>query len=168
MATIRTSEVGVIFMAKANAPSVSASDQEEIRNVALGFFEAWNRHDMKAFAALFTDDADWINIVGMHWRGKDAVVKAHEVFHRTIFQNTEMNPTDVGIRVATSDVAVAVIALKAGDFTTPQGERKVGTQDKLSLVLVKGEDGWRITHGHNTVIDPNAQRFDPINSGWNG
>ena len=80
---------------------MSASDQEEIRTVALGFFEAWNRHDMKAFAALFTDDADRINIVGMHWRGKDAVLKAHEVFHRTIFQNTEMNPTDVGIRVAT-------------------------------------------------------------------
>src|SRR5258708_6275319 len=25
-----------------------------------------------------------------------------------------------------------------------------------------------ITHGHNTVVDPNAQPFDPVNSGWNG
>jgi uncharacterized protein (TIGR02246 family) len=96
-------------------------------------FEAWNHHDMKAFAELITDDADWIDIVGMHWREKAAVVKAHEVFHRTIFQNTEMTPTDVGIRAATSDVAVAVVALKAGDFT----------QDRLSLILVKCEGGWR-------------------------
>jgi uncharacterized protein (TIGR02246 family) len=155
-------------MAIANPPSVSDSNQEEIRVIALGFFEAWNRHDMKAIAKLFTDDADWINIVGMHWRGKNSVVKAHEIFHRTIFQNTAMNPIDVGIRMVTSDVAITVITLKAGDFTTPQGERKVGTQDKLSLALVKCEDGWKITHGHNTVIDPNAQRFDPVNSGWNG
>jgi hypothetical protein len=31
---------------------------------------------------------------------------------------------------------------------------------------VKCEDGWRITHGHNTVVDPKAQPFDPVNSGW--
>jgi hypothetical protein len=37
-----------------------------------------------------------------------------------------------------------------------------------SLILVKREGGWRITHGHNTVVDPNAQPFDPVNDGWNG
>jgi uncharacterized protein (TIGR02246 family) len=63
--------------------------------VVTGFFEAWNHHDMKAFAELITDDADWIDIVGMHWREKAAVVKVHEVFHRTIFLNTEMTPTDL-------------------------------------------------------------------------
>ena len=35
------------------------------------------------------------DIVGMHWREKAAVVKVHEVFHRTIFMNTEMTPTDL-------------------------------------------------------------------------
>src|SRR2546429_275985 len=116
----------------ASACAIDASDQEEIRAVAMQFFEAWSHHDMKAFAGLFTDDADWINIVGMHWRGN-----AHEMFHRTIFQKTEMTPTEVGIRGAASDVAVAVVTLKAGDFTTPDGELRKGTQDRLSLVLVK-------------------------------
>jgi uncharacterized protein (TIGR02246 family) len=79
-----------------------------------------------------------------------------------------MTITNVAIRAVTSDVAVAVVTLKMGEFITPEGELKAETQDKLSLIFVKCEGGWRITHGHNTVIDPNAQPFDPINSSWNG
>jgi uncharacterized protein (TIGR02246 family) len=75
-------------MANANA-LISASDQEEIRALVMRGQETWNRHDMKAWAERLTDEADWINIVGMHWRGKAAVLKAHEVFHRTIFHKTE-------------------------------------------------------------------------------
>jgi hypothetical protein len=25
---------------------------------------------------------------------------------------------------------------------------------------------WKIAHAHNTVVDPTAQPFDPINSDW--
>ena len=96
-------------MAKANVPSLGASDQEEIRALVMRSQETWNRHDMKAWAERLTDEADWINIVGMHWRGKAAVLKAHEVIHRKIFHSTEMTITDVAIRAATSDVAVAVV-----------------------------------------------------------
>jgi hypothetical protein len=64
-------------MAKANAPSISALDQEEIRAMVMRGQETWNRHDMKAWAERLTDEADWINIVGMHWRGKAAVLGNH-------------------------------------------------------------------------------------------
>jgi hypothetical protein len=59
-------------------------------------------------------------------KGKDVVTSGKEYLHHE-------TPTDVGIRAATSDVAVAVVTLKAGDFT----------QDRLSLILVKCEGGWR-------------------------
>ena len=65
-----------------------------------------------------------------------------------------MTITDVATRGLASDVAVAVVTLDMGEISTPEGELKAGTQDKLSLILVKRADGWRITHGHNTVIDP--------------
>ena len=37
-------------MAKANAPSISASDQEEIRALVMRGQKTWNRQDMKASA----------------------------------------------------------------------------------------------------------------------
>jgi hypothetical protein len=52
---------------------------------------------------------------------------------------TEMTVTDVGIRAAASDAAIAVVTFKVGEFTNPDGRQKVA-EDRLSLFLVKRED----------------------------
>ena len=49
------------------------------------FEDAWNRHDMTAFAALFHDDADWV-----HWRGgtvvrRQAIHDGHKSVHDTYY-----------------------------------------------------------------------------------
>ncbi len=80
----------------------------------------------------------------------------------------EIGVTDIGIRAITPDVAAAVIALNAGAYTTPDGKQQNATLDRLSLILVNRNGEWRIAHGHNTVVDPSAVPFDPVNSGWNG
>jgi uncharacterized protein (TIGR02246 family) len=160
--------VGVLTMAGANTLAMNGSDERNIRAVVTAYVEAWNHHEMETLAGLFTDDADWINIVGMHWRGRAAIVKAHDVFHRTIFQKMEIGVTDIGIRTITSDVAAAVIALQAGEYTAPNGRHQNATLDRLSLILVNRDGKWRIAHGHNTVVDPSAAPFDPVNSDWNG
>ena len=117
---------------------------------------------------LFTDDADWINIVGMHWRGKTDILKAYDVFWQTIFQKMEITMTDVTIRSIASDVAVAVVALQASEYTTPDGKQQPATQDRLSVILANREGEWKIVHAQNTVVDPTAQPFDPINGDWSG
>jgi uncharacterized protein (TIGR02246 family) len=160
--------VGVLTVASSNTLAVDASDETNIRAVATAYADAWNHHDMKTLAELFTDDAEWVNIVGMHWRSKANVIKAHDVFHRTIFQKMEIGVIDLEIRSIAPDVATAVIALRAGAFTTPDGKQQNETLDRLSLILVNRSGAWRIAHGHNTVVDPTAVPFDPVNSGWTG
>jgi uncharacterized protein (TIGR02246 family) len=41
---------------------------------------------MRALAGLFHEDAEWVNVVGMYWRGKDALVTAHATLHDAIFK----------------------------------------------------------------------------------
>lgn len=155
-------------MVSVRALGMSAVDEQKIRAVMRDYGEAWNHHDIGAMQQLFTDDADWINIVGMHWRGKTAILKAYDVFWRTIFQKMEITVTDVTIRAIAPDVAVAVVALQASEFTTPDGKRQPATQDRLSVILAGREGEWKIVHAQNTVVDPTAQPFDPINSDWSG
>jgi hypothetical protein len=38
-----------------------------VDTVVSAVVEAWNRHDMKAYSAQFTEDADFVNVVGMHF-----------------------------------------------------------------------------------------------------
>ena len=143
-------------------------DSAAIGQLVDSVLESWNHHRMADHNAAFTADANFINVVGMHWRGRAAIVKAHDVFHRTIFQKMEIGVTDIGIRPITSDVAATVIALKAGEYTTPNGKQQNATLDRLSLILVNQDGKWKIAHGQNTVVDPNAAPFDPVNSDWNG
>jgi len=53
-----------------------------------------------------------------------------------------------------------VHAVSAASSEEPESD------DRLSLVLTRCSGRWRIGHGHNTVIDAGAQRFDPVKTGW--
>lgn len=153
-------------MTGARAVATSSPGVDAIRTVLIEYQHAWNNHDMTALEELFTDDAHWVNIVGMHWQGKAAIIKAHSVFHRTIFQKTELTFGDMGIRAITPDVAAAVVTAKVGTFRTPDGAERPSADNRISFVLTKRDGTWRIAHGHNTVIDAAAQPFDPVSSGW--
>lgn len=42
----------------------ASEESAAIRGVEARQAEAWNRHDARAYAALFTEDADVVNVVG--------------------------------------------------------------------------------------------------------
>jgi uncharacterized protein (TIGR02246 family) len=153
-------------MTSLSAGGANIADEDAVRDVAHRYCDAWNKHDMTALAELFDADAQWINIVGMHWRGKAAAVAGHEAYHRTFFRATEVEMADVRITGIAPGVAAAVLLLKVGPFTPPDGIARPESQDRLSLIVAKRSGRWLIAHGHNTVIDPGAQRFDPVRAGW--
>jgi uncharacterized protein (TIGR02246 family) len=37
--------------------------------------DAWNKQDAKAYAALFTEDGDCVNVVGWWWKGRAEIEK---------------------------------------------------------------------------------------------
>jgi uncharacterized protein (TIGR02246 family) len=119
---------------------------------------------MKAFSQLLREDAEWVNVVGMHWRGRDAVVAATAAFHQTMFKNHRMKTDSVETRSLGAGCAIAVATITVDGFTTPDGHVMPKAQNRETFVLVKGPDGWKIAHGHNTVVDANAAQHDPVNA----
>ena len=47
-----------------------STDEAAIRALEARQPEAWNHHDAKAYANLFTEDGDCVNIVGWWWKGR--------------------------------------------------------------------------------------------------
>ncbi len=64
--------------------ALETDDEAAVRAVVSEFAKMWNRHDMKAMHELNTEDVEWINVAGNHWRGNAAVYKGHDTIHRTI------------------------------------------------------------------------------------
>jgi hypothetical protein len=60
-------------------PAFSADDESAVRTLVNEFANTWNRHDMTQMHELDTEDVEWINVVGHHWRGKTTVHKGHTV-----------------------------------------------------------------------------------------
>jgi uncharacterized protein (TIGR02246 family) len=141
---------------------LSKDDDEEVRKIVAGYEKAWNTHDMKAFAKLFCEDAQWVNKVGMHWRGRDEIMVAHTAFHETIFKNHSYQTDAVETRSIAPKVALAVVTETFDGFMAPDGRAWPKARNRLTYVLVKGPEGWRIAHGQNAEIDEVAAKHDPV------
>jgi uncharacterized protein (TIGR02246 family) len=117
---------------------------------------------MKAMHELDTGDVEGINIMGNYWRGKAAVYKGHDTIHRTIFAKTSMTVEETAVRPIAPNVAVAVATMTFGPVITPTGQKVPVIKTRGSFTTVKSEAIWRIAHFQNTIVDPEAEKNDPI------
>jgi uncharacterized protein (TIGR02246 family) len=134
--------------------SVSAADEAAVRAIIDQQTDAWNKHDMDAFVADATPDVDWINVVGMHWKGREAVMKAHAALHKGMFANSRMlTPEITTMREIAPNVIVETHVNRIeGVGALPSGATYPDSGNLITLVFVKTPAGWRIAHAHNTTI----------------
>lgn len=63
----------LLVVAAVCARAQSPADEGAVRAVANSWSDAWNRHDMALLAKLFTEDADFVNVGGRHWKGREQI-----------------------------------------------------------------------------------------------
>ena len=145
------------------ATPVSPADAAAIQRVLAHQTDAWNRHDMDAFVAETTPDVTWVNVVGMHWRGREAVRRAHVAFHKGMFAQSTMLPPEIAdLRELAPGMVVVVYHSKVeGVGRTPDGAPYPADGAIMTMILIKTGDGWRITHAHNTNVNAMAVAHDP-------
>lgn len=49
---------------------IAMDAQVQIFSIVKALSESWNNHDAATYASQFAEDADFVNVVGMHWRGR--------------------------------------------------------------------------------------------------
>ena len=131
------------------AAAQQADDKAEIRTVALLQASTWNRHDAKAYAALFTEDCDVVNVVGWWWKGRDEVERKLTGAFHSMFRESRLTITDVQTRFLTPDVAVSHVRWTMVGAKAPRGmpEPRQGIQ---TLVLTRQSERWLISAFQNT------------------
>jgi ketosteroid isomerase-like protein len=65
--------VAVLGSLLATCVLAAANEEEGARNVVAGFATTWNRHDLDAFGKLFAPDADFVNVAGLLWTGRQSI-----------------------------------------------------------------------------------------------
>jgi uncharacterized protein (TIGR02246 family) len=149
--------------AGAQQAALSAQDRAALSALVQAYQDSWNASDLTAMGRLYRDDVHWVNVRGMHWRGFEEVDRAHRVFFKIMFTGVRNDLDEIeSVTPIAPGVAVMVVRWRFGAFVTPDGVHLPPHRSRMTLVVAKGADGWRIVHGHNIEIDENAARFDPI------
>jgi uncharacterized protein (TIGR02246 family) len=133
------------------------ADEQAIRGVMDGFMDAWNHHDAKAFAAQFSEDADFTNVRGMGASGRSNIEQFHAPVFASIFKNSHQKYTDIKIRFIRADVAAVDVHWEMTGATDAAGNPRPLRDGLLNFVMVKGEGKWQIVVMHNmdlTALPP--------------
>ena len=145
-----------IAIAAATAPSTvvaQTSDEAAIRNLQVRQADAWNRHDANAYAGLFTEDGDVVNVVGWWWKSPSEIENKLTAGFAFVFRESRMTITDVQVRLISADIALAHVSWTMVGAKTPPGipEPREGIQLQ---VLTKRAGKWQIASFQNTSSVP--------------
>jgi uncharacterized protein (TIGR02246 family) len=124
----------------------------EVTQVVHAFAECWNRHDMNSFAELFAPDAQFVNVVGLWWKGRDEIKKAHEFTHATMFKNSRLTIENVSVRFPQEGIAIARARWALEGHVSPEGAPLPARNGILLNVLCRTPGGWVIIDSQNTDI----------------
>ena len=137
-------------------------DRKAVEAQIDAFIRSWNRHDFSDMKNYVADDCDFVNVVGMHWKGREEIQYAHQAYHEKFFKNTPMEKLRVTVRFLKPDVAIVHLLWHIGAFTPPDGSVRGDNDDLATIVLVKRNGRWMITAVENVEVSADAEPFDPI------
>ena len=144
----------------------SQNDEKAIQAQVTQMVSDWNTHEFKNMDSYMTDDVEWVNIVGMWWKGRAEVKAARHGNFGAFFKGVPFKQKSLKTRFLTKDVAVATLISSVGEFFPPDGidhgnNKMPASDDILTLVFVKQNGKWLIASGQNTVVDARAANNNP-------
>lgn len=135
-------------------PPERAAEVAAVQGIGAALVDDWNRHDMKSFGSLFTDDAQFVNVIGMWWHSRAEIQKEHEALHATRMRLSHLVTTKSVVHVLAPDVAVLLQQWELTGDTGIDGVTLPMRRGVISLVTVKRGDHWQIASAQNTDIVP--------------
>jgi uncharacterized protein (TIGR02246 family) len=129
------------------------SDEVEIRNVQIRQADAWNRHDASAYANLFSEDGDVVNVVGWWWKGRPAIESKLTAAFAFVFRESTLTIADVDVQFLDATIAIAHVRWTMQGAKSPPGAAEPRQGIQLQ-VLRKHAGRWLIASFQNTSSVP--------------
>ena len=117
--------------------------------VVAGVSRAWNHGDGLEFASYFTEDADLVNVHGMHVRGRQAIAGLYQMLFRSVFADTTVEYEVSGRRELCANSTLMHLHV---ELSVPHGRMAGDHHTQTSLVLQQKGDGWAIASLQNTMV----------------
>lgn len=130
--------------------NAASTDEAEVRALLQQLNEAWG--DADAFAALFTEDADYVTFDGSQVKGRAALAESHRPLFEGLMRGSRLMGQATATRFLTPDVA-----LVHSKGAVIQRRQKRASRRAVSVqtnVVVRRNGRWQIAAFQNTRYRP--------------
>lgn len=133
-------------------------------DIPAAFAAAWAARDAAALAALFAEDAEFVNVVGLWWHDRKAIERAHAYGLGTFFAASTLTPGTIRTRMLGADAAVVQCRFTLTGQLLPDGGTAGPRRTVLSFVAERQpEGGWQVVAAQNTDVVDGAESH--VNAG---
>jgi uncharacterized protein (TIGR02246 family) len=138
----------------------SALDEQQLTRLLEKQQHAWNAGDGSAWSADFTEDADFVNILGQLFAGRAAIAERHRRILAGPFSGSQC---EVKVRrisaLAANVLVIETIHEVRGFLALPPGVRATSVgllQTRMKYLAVRYNHRWQFVAAQNTAISPDS------------
>jgi uncharacterized protein (TIGR02246 family) len=111
--------------------------------------QTWNEADGAGFGAVFTADADFVDIRGTHHRGDTTIGDGHQAIFDGIYAGSTVSyQLDTAREIGSGCIA----AVAGATLDAPGGPLRGVNHSRITAVITAQDDGWAIAAFQNTLI----------------
>lgn len=128
-------------------------NQKDVSGLVDEIEAAWNSHDMSRFAACFAADADFVNVAGAWWRGREEIEEKHAASHADRFKNSAMRLELAAFKEISPGVGVMHVRWQLEGHGESGPRRTTDTRRGIWSWTVREHGGkLEIVSSHNTDV----------------
>ncbi|HET8844832.1 MAG TPA: SgcJ/EcaC family oxidoreductase [Ktedonobacteraceae bacterium] len=117
--------------------------------------DGWNQGNGQAYAAPFTEDADYVIVDGKQVKGREVIAFGHQYIFNTVFKGSRMQGQVKDIRFLSADIA---LMHAEGVLQMPGQAGSVSEQPStMTIVAIRQTERWGFTAFHNTRLEERPQ-----------
>jgi uncharacterized protein (TIGR02246 family) len=129
--------------------ALDTTDRNAIDKIVGHFTHAWNDCAGKGSGDYYAQDADFVNIFGTAFSGKQEIETRHLKIHETFLKDSIFEVVETKVREAKPEVAIAQVYWKVTNIQKPGAETMKGI---FTHTFVKNNGTWEIASTQNTLI----------------
>ncbi|MGU3409640.1 SgcJ/EcaC family oxidoreductase [Microbacterium sp. M1A1_1b] len=132
--------------------SRAATDDSRPGELARAFVRSFNQGDARALAALFADDAEFVNIYGIRMSGRSGIEHGHRAAFASRLGGAALTTTRVDEHQVAPDVAVVQLSWRLAK--APDADPTLVVPDSagvLTFTAVRADAAWQFIAGANVM-----------------
>jgi uncharacterized protein (TIGR02246 family) len=123
--------------------------EQAIQETIEKFVRAWNVHDPRAYSLVFAEDADFTNVFGQTFHGRQAIEAQHAPIFLTMFKSSHLSTDKPLVRLIGANMAAVDVFWYMTGATDPLGNAWPDRKGLMNLTMRNDGGNWLILIMHN-------------------